>query len=148
MEQTGYGVPLIVKEYGRDAFEFLDGFIRVTIPFNREIDEREVFSENPSEKGKISENISGKTSEKVSEKGTVSGKTSEKISGKKSYDTCVKILNLILEHPDITLAELARQTGRTERAVSYNLRKLQDEGRLTRVGGRKSGSWQVSHEGG
>lgn len=145
MEQTGYGVPLIVKEYGRDAFEFLDGFIRVTIPFNREIDEREVFSENPSEKGKISENISGKTSEKVSEKGTVSGKTSEKISGKKSYDTCVKILNLILEHPDITLAEIARQTGRTERAVSYNIRKLQDEGRLTRIGGRKSGCWQVNH---
>ena len=124
MEQTGYGVPLIVKEYGRDSFEFLDGFIRVTIPFNREIDEREVFSENPSEKGKISENISGKTSEKVSEKGTVSGKTSEKISGKKSYDTCVKILNLILEHPDITLAELARQTGRTERAVSTTNRNF------------------------
>lgn len=141
-------MPLIVKEYGRDAFEFLDGFIRVTIPFNREIDEREVFSENPSEKGKISENISGKTSEKVSEKGTVSGKTSEKISGKKSYDTCVKILNLILERPDITLAELSRQTGRTERAVSYNLRKLQDEGRLTRVGGRKLGYWQVNHDNG
>ncbi|MCI6198322.1 MAG: winged helix-turn-helix domain-containing protein, partial [Proteobacteria bacterium] len=82
------------------------------------------------------------------EKGTVSGKTSEKISGKKSYDTCVKILNLILEHPDITLAELARQTGRTERAVSYNLRKLQDEGRLTRVGGRKLGYWQVNHDNG
>lgn len=57
----------------------------------------------------------------------------------------MKILNLILEHPDITLAEIARQTGRTERAVSYNIRKLQDEGRLTRIGGRKSGCWQVNH---
>lgn len=69
MEQTGYGVPLIVKEYGRDAFEFLDGFIRVTIPFNREIDEREVFSENPSEKGKISENISGKLQKRFQKRG-------------------------------------------------------------------------------
>ena len=38
MEQTGYGVPLVVNRYGREAFEFLNGFIRVTIPFVFEID--------------------------------------------------------------------------------------------------------------
>ena len=38
MEQTGYGVPLVVNRYGRDAFEFLNGFIRLTIPFACEID--------------------------------------------------------------------------------------------------------------
>ena len=34
MEQIGHGVPLIVREYGRDAFEFLDGFLRVTLSLN------------------------------------------------------------------------------------------------------------------
>ena len=131
MEQTGHGVPLIVREYGRDAFEFLDGFLRVTIPFNRETDAgTEIFSE------KTSGNVSGK----------ISGK--EKVSGKNISGTSEKILHLILEQPDITLPELSRQTGRTERAVSYNLRKLQDEGRLTRVGGRKLGYWQVNHDNG
>ena len=131
MEQTGHGVPLIVREYGRDAFEFLDGFLRVTIPFNRETDAgTEMFSE------KTSGNVSGK----------ISGK--EKVSGKNISGTSEKILHLILEQPDITLPELSRQTGRTERAVSYNLRKLQDEGRLTRVGGRKLGYWQVNHDNG
>ncbi len=38
MEQIGYGVPLVVNRYGREAFEFLNGFIRVTIPFACEID--------------------------------------------------------------------------------------------------------------
>ena len=131
MEQIGHGVPLIVREYGRDAFEFLDGFLRVTIPFNRETDAgTEIFSE------KTSGNVSGK----------ISGK--EKVSGKNISGTSEKILHLILEQPDITLPELSRQTGRTERAVSYNLRKLQDEGRLTRVGGRKLGYWQVNHDNG
>ena len=141
MEQTGHGVPLIVREYGRDAFEFLDGFLRVTIPFNRETDAgTEIFSEKTS--GNVSGKISGK--EKVS--GKISGK--EKVSGKNISGTSEKILHLILEQPDITLPELSRQTGRTERAVSYNLRKLQDEGRLTRVGGRKLGYWQVNHDNG
>ena len=151
MEQTGHGVPLIVREYGRDAFEFLDGFLRVTIPFNRETDAgTEIFSEKTS--GNVSGKISGKekVSGKISGKEKVSGKISgkEKVSGKNISGTSEKILNLILEQPDITLPELSKQTGRTERAVSYNLRKLQDEGRLTRVGGRKLGYWQVSHEGG
>ena len=141
MEQIGHGVPLIVREYGRDAFEFLDGFLRVTIPFNRETDAgTEIFSEKTS--GNVSGKISGK--EKVS--GKISGK--EKVSGKNISGTSEKILHLILEQPDITLPELSRQTGRTERAVSYNLRKLQDEGRLTRVGGRKLGYWQVNHDNG
>lgn len=37
MEQTGYGVPFVVKTYGENAYEFLDGFIRVTIPFAAEL---------------------------------------------------------------------------------------------------------------
>ncbi len=33
IEQTGHGVPLIVKTYGKKAFQFLDNSIIVTIPF-------------------------------------------------------------------------------------------------------------------
>ena len=35
VEQTGHGVPLIVKKYGEQAFEIMDNFINVTIPFNK-----------------------------------------------------------------------------------------------------------------
>ena len=37
MEQTGFGIPRVTQSYGREAFEFLDFFLRVTIPFAFEI---------------------------------------------------------------------------------------------------------------
>jgi predicted HTH transcriptional regulator len=41
MEQTGYGVPLVSGRYGKKAFEFLDFFLRVTIPFAFELEVEE-----------------------------------------------------------------------------------------------------------
>ena len=38
MEQTGYGVLLVAEKYGKDAFEFLDFFLRVTLPFAYELE--------------------------------------------------------------------------------------------------------------
>lgn len=34
VEQTGHGIPLIISRYGMQAFEVMDNFINVTIPFN------------------------------------------------------------------------------------------------------------------
>ncbi|MCR5456432.1 MAG: putative DNA binding domain-containing protein [Bacteroidales bacterium] len=38
MEQTGYGIPRVTQQYGQKIFEFLDFFLRVTIPFEFEIE--------------------------------------------------------------------------------------------------------------
>lgn len=38
-ERTGHGISSIVDKYGREAFAFLDNFLRVTIPFNYKLDE-------------------------------------------------------------------------------------------------------------
>ena len=35
VEQTGHGVPLIVGNYGKQAFEVMDNYINVTIPFKK-----------------------------------------------------------------------------------------------------------------
>ena len=37
VEQTGFGVPTIVDAYGTSAYEFMDNFIKVTIPFDEEV---------------------------------------------------------------------------------------------------------------
>ena len=34
VEQTGHGVPLIISKYGIQAFDFMDNYLNVTIPFN------------------------------------------------------------------------------------------------------------------
>ena len=37
IEQTGHGVSMIVDRYGKEAFTFLDNFLRVTIPFSYDL---------------------------------------------------------------------------------------------------------------
>ncbi|GAB6060836.1 winged helix-turn-helix domain-containing protein [Desulfonatronum parangueonense] len=63
------------------------------------------------------------------------GKTSEKASE--------KILRAARKNPGITIAELAVSIGVSTRSVERNIRKLQDGGRLARVGSDKGGHWEV-----
>ena len=42
IDQTGHGIPLIVKKYGKDAFYISDNTIIVTIPINKELLEKRV----------------------------------------------------------------------------------------------------------
>ncbi|MDD4188660.1 MAG: putative DNA binding domain-containing protein [Eubacteriales bacterium] len=37
VEQTGHGIPLIISQYGMQAFDVTDNFVNVTIPFNTEL---------------------------------------------------------------------------------------------------------------
>ena len=49
VEQTGHGIPLIISEYGKLAFDISQNFITVTIPFNKNFITKtnsEVFEEN------------------------------------------------------------------------------------------------------
>ena len=45
-ERTGHGVSTIADKYGREAFAFLDNFLRVTIPFNYKLNEYIKLREN------------------------------------------------------------------------------------------------------
>ncbi len=53
------------------------------------------------------------------------------------------ILDACRKTPSITIPELAEQIGITERSIQRNIQKLQAEGFLRRVGGRKEGYWEV-----
>ena len=46
-------------------------------------------------------------------------------------------------HPEVTIAELARQLNLSDSGVEYNLRKLRQEGRIRREGSTKAGRWVV-----
>jgi ATP-dependent DNA helicase RecG len=66
------------------------------------------------------------------------GKTTGKATGKS-----VILMEHVRLQPQATISELATLLGLTEDGVNYHLRKLQKKGRLRRVGGRKSGRWEV-----
>jgi predicted HTH transcriptional regulator len=54
-----------------------------------------------------------------------------------------QILAELRSHPEITIAELARQLNLSDSGVEYNLRKLRQEGRIRREGSTKAVRWVV-----
>jgi ATP-dependent DNA helicase RecG len=71
------------------------------------------------------------------------GETSGKLRGNLGK-TSVKILELVESYAHITIPEMASRIGVTERAIEMNIRKLQQEGLLSRKGGAKGGHWEVN----
>lgn len=53
VEQTGHGIPLIISNYGKQAFDITENFVNVTIPFNYE--KRNAAGKEIQSKVKISE---------------------------------------------------------------------------------------------
>jgi|WetSurMetagenome_2_1015567.scaffolds.fasta_scaffold1390580_1 DeoR/GlpR family transcriptional regulator of sugar metabolism len=68
---------------------------------------------------------------------------SEKASEKMSEKTPDRILRLVSSNHDITIAELAQAIGVTSRTIERNIKKLQSQGRLKRVGPDKGGFWDM-----
>lgn len=60
-----------------------------------------------------------------------------------SVKTSVKILDAMRRNAEITIPELTTVIGVTKRSVERNIQKLQQEGRLRRVGPDKGGHWEV-----
>ena len=88
-----------------------------------------------SEKGSEKDQNLEKSSEKSSEKSRDLEKSSEK--------TDVEILTRLAENPDMTISKLAEALAVTTRAIEKQLAKLQEQGRLRRVGPARGGHWEV-----
>ena len=67
----------------------------------------------------------------------------DSIPKKTSGKTSGKILDALVQDKNLTIPELARLIGVTERSIERNIRKLQDQGLLRRVGPAKGGHWEV-----
>lgn len=57
--------------------------------------------------------------------------------------TPVKMVALMRDDPNVTISEMAKAIGVAERTVERNLRKLQENGVVRRVGPAKGGYWEV-----
>ncbi|MCD8387062.1 MAG: HTH domain-containing protein, partial [Bacteroidales bacterium] len=54
-----------------------------------------------------------------------------------------KIIELLKSNPFMTGTELAQKLGINRRNTVIHLKKLQDAGRIKRVGAKKNGHWEV-----
>ena len=67
----------------------------------------------------------------------------KRTSVKTSVKTADALLELLRQHPQMTLAEVAAEVGRTVRAVEMASAKLVKAGRLRYVGPQRGGHWEV-----
>ena len=113
-ERSGRGVPQITKVYGRDAFEFRENSIVVTIPFD-----------------KLDTNVGDKVVDKVGDK------------NKKLNPTRQRIMEEIRNNPNITQPQLMSVIGIGKTAIQNNIAFLRENCYIERVGSNKNGYWRV-----
>ncbi len=122
VEGWGRGMPLILEnapsvQFRQIAGLFIAGF------------------ERPSFLGEAPQETAGETTQEVAE---TTGKTTGKTTDKSEM-----LVEHLRRHPQTTISEMAVLLGLTDDGVNYHLRRLQEDGSLQRVGGRKSGHWEV-----
>ena len=118
-EKTGRGVPIITHRYGREAYEFRENSIVVTIPFNWI-------------------NVMG---DKVGNK--VGNKEDNIIGAHALNHTQVRILAELRNNPNITKAYLMKKLKLGKTSIDNGLAILKKYGYVERVGSRKTGYWKV-----
>ena len=72
--------------------------------------------------------------------------TEKKVTVKVSVKVTVnqqKILDVIKENPFVTQEELAQIIGLSRKSIIQNMKKLQENGLLKRIGADKNGSWEI-----
>ena len=89
----------------------------------------------------IKRRVSNVSSKEASQK--MSQKTSQKMSQKTSQKTSQKIIDLIKEDPNISTQDMADIIGIDRRNIARNLKKLQENGIVKRIGPDKGGYWEV-----
>lgn len=117
-DKSGRGVPKIIENYSKDAFEFRENSIVVTIPFNS------------------NRRVGNMVGDKVGNKISVSRKNG-------LNDTRKIILSEMRHNPNITKKELAVLIGISETAIDNNIKYLKQNGYIERIGPNKDGWWKV-----
>jgi len=62
---------------------------------------------------------------------------------KSSLKSSLKIVVCMQENKNITIPEIAKQIGITERGVKKQISKLKADGKIKRIGPAKGGYWEV-----
>ena len=117
-DKSGRGVPKIVESYSRNAFEFRENSIVVTIPFNSN--------------RKVGNKVGNKVSYNHSQ-----------VKAQRLNSTRKRIVSEMKNNPNITKNELSLIIGISDTAIDNNIRYLRKNGFIRRVGANKNGYWDV-----
>ena len=129
VKEYGEGVDRICRELeanGSTALRFYDKdfILRITVP---KVTEKETVNDE-----KAAENVIENIIEKATD-------TSQKTSQK----TPQKIIDLVKEDPYISTSKMADIIGIDRRNIARNIKKMQEQGLIRRVGPDKGGFWEI-----
>jgi ATP-dependent DNA helicase RecG len=114
VEQLGSGVPRILESYGKECFRFMGNFIRMTFPVSKEL----------IHQSRVVDRL-------------VDGLVDGLVESQR------KIVELIKANPKISKKEMSESIGISTTAVDKHIRSLREKGILKRVGGDRSGHWEL-----
>jgi predicted HTH transcriptional regulator len=133
VEHLGSGMSRILAAYDASVFDIEGNFLVVTFPFAEGfllLNGNEVGNEN-TEFGNETNDF-GNENDDFGNDGNENGN-----------DPIEKVLVLIEENPKIRLDELVTATGISKRSVSREMKKLQEDGVIERIGSPRSGYWKI-----
>lgn len=104
----------MLEANGKEAFDIQDGFIQVTIPFNKKV---------------------------MKNRGTINGNINGNINSNLSKNE-LSLIGVIIQKPGITLTEAAEILGVSKRTASRIFASLQEKGCVKREGSNKNGVWK------
>lgn len=142
----GSGIKRALAEWTQiDFYDDREGCLFTATVHRKPVAELELVDDTSESSAKTEVPIaSGKRRERARSVGKASGKSGNcRVSVGKEQKASGKILAACRETPSITIPQLAKLTGITERSVQRNIQKLQKGGFLRRIGGRKEGHWEV-----
>lgn len=113
VEHSEHGVPIVVREYGEEAYKFSQNMITVTIPFY-----------NPNKTPDFTKNTIDNENKKLTK-------------------SCIKVLEIIKSNPELTQEEIATITILSLSTIKRSLKTLTDKGIIKRTGTYKKGFWQI-----
>lgn len=119
-EKTGRGVPKITETYGRNAYEFRENSISVSIPF------------------KWINQISNENTQKIESSNRDSGNSYSELNA-----TQQKIISQMKENPHISIQKISEACGKDVSTIKKAVAALKKIGFIKRIGANKNGSWQV-----
>lgn len=116
VEQTGHGVPKIIKKYGIEAYDFGTSTIAVSIPFDR---------------SGFREDVQNATN----------NATNNAIT--KLTETEKNIINSISENENVIVEELSEQFGKHKTTIIRALNQLKKKGLIEHIGSNRDGYWKI-----
>lgn len=120
-DKSGRGVPKIVSNYGRNAFEFRENSIVVTIPFKIIKKDGETNDSLVTIPNTLFDNDRFKTLNSVRK----------------------TIISEMRNNPNVTKAQLMVVLNISDTAVDKNIKFLRDNNFIRRIGSNKNGYWEV-----